>query len=277
MADRRMFSKTIIDSDAFLDMPLSAQCLYFHLSMRADDDGFVNNPKKIQRMIGASDDDFKLLIMKQFVLVFDAGIIVIKHWRMHNYIRSDRYKPTAYQKEKRMLVVTDNGSYDWQSDGSQSATECLPVGIPNGNQMDTQVRLGKVRLGKVSIVKGRSEADEIETPFGDDDSKPEPVTVEAYAAHNLKYLSPNNMAELVSFKEDMDDDLIIYAIDKACEQGKRSYSYVKRILNGYIDDGIKTVGEAKASDEEFQKAKQAKAAKEDQQFADKYGGVSFLE
>lgn len=111
MAERRMFAKTIIDSDAFLDMPLSAQSLYFHLAMRADDDGFVNNPKKVQRMIGASDDDCKLLIMKRFILAFESGVIVIKHWRIHNYIQKDRYKATAYEDEKAQLIVKDNNAY----------------------------------------------------------------------------------------------------------------------------------------------------------------------
>lgn len=100
MAERRMFAKTIIDSDAFLDMPLSSQALYFHLSMRADDDGFINNPRKVQRMVGSSEDDLKLLMAKKFILVFDSGVIVIKHWKLHNYIRNDRYKPTLYQAEK---------------------------------------------------------------------------------------------------------------------------------------------------------------------------------
>ncbi len=135
MADRRMFSKTIIDSDTFLDMPLSAQALYFHLSMRADDDGFINNPKKIQRMIGASDDDCRLLIMKQLIIAFDSGVIVIKHWRLHNYIQKDRYKPTLYQNEKSTLELDESKVY----------TKC----IQDVSNMDTQVRLGKVRLGKV--------------------------------------------------------------------------------------------------------------------------------
>lgn len=135
MADRRMFSKTIIDSDTFLDMPLSAQALYFHLSMRADDDGFINNPKKIQRMIGASDDDCRLLIMKQLIIAFDSGVIVIKHWRLHNYIQKDRYKPTLYQNEKSTLELDESKVY----------TKC----IQDVSILDTQVRLGKVRLGKV--------------------------------------------------------------------------------------------------------------------------------
>jgi len=111
MAERRMFAKTIIDSDAFLDMPLSAQALYFHLSMRADDEGFINNPKKIQRMTGASDDDFKLLIAKNFVIPFESGIVVIKHWRIHNYIRADRLVETKYKEERGMLEIKDNGAY----------------------------------------------------------------------------------------------------------------------------------------------------------------------
>ena len=106
-----MFAKTIIDSDAFIDMPLSSQALYFHLSMRADDEGFINNPKRIQRMIGASDDDLKVLIAKNFIIPFESGIVVIKHWRIHNYIRGDRLKKTAYQNEKQILKIKDNGSY----------------------------------------------------------------------------------------------------------------------------------------------------------------------
>ena len=140
MAERRMFAKTIIDSDAFLDMPLSTQCLYFHLSMRADDDGFINNPKKIQRMIGCGDDDLKLLVAKQFIVPFESGIVVIKHWKIHNYIRNDRYKETIHRDEKAMLITKDNKEY----------AIGLPVGIPNDDQRDTQVRLGEDSLGKES-------------------------------------------------------------------------------------------------------------------------------
>lgn len=141
MAERRMFAKTIIDSDAFLDMPLSTQCLYFHLSMRADDDGFINNCKKIQRMLGCSDDDLKLLLAKSFLIPFESGVVVIKHWKIHNYIRSDRYKETVYQEEKSQLETKENGAYTF--------------GIPSVNQavyhLDTQVRLGKDSIGKDNI------------------------------------------------------------------------------------------------------------------------------
>ena len=143
MAERRMFAKTIIDSDAFLDMPPTTQLLYFHLSMRADDDGFVNKPKSVMRMIGATQGDIEMLITKKFIIPFESGIVVIKHWKIHNYIRNDRYTETKYKEEKALLQLDENNSY----------TACLPSdnqmdtnGIPSDNQMDTQDRLGKDRL-----------------------------------------------------------------------------------------------------------------------------------
>lgn len=111
MAEKRMFAKRITEMDSFLDMPCSSQMLYFHLSMNADDDGFVNNPKKIQRMCGASDDDLKILLLKMFVISFESGIIVIRHWKMHNYIQKDRYRPTDYIEEKSQLGLEYNKSY----------------------------------------------------------------------------------------------------------------------------------------------------------------------
>ena len=145
MAERRMFAKKITESDAFLDMPSSTQMLYFHLSMNADDDGFVNNPKKIQRMCGASDDDFKLLIAKSFVILFESGIIVIKHWKMHNYIQSDRYRPTDYVDEKSMLGVKKNKAYTL--DENKMYTKCIQdVSVGKDS-------IGKVRLGEDSIDK----------------------------------------------------------------------------------------------------------------------------
>lgn len=132
-----MFSMKIIDSDAFIDMPMSSQLLYFHLSMRADDDGFVSNPKKIIRMLGSSDDDYKVLIAKRFIIQFENGICVIKHWKIHNYIQSDRYKETVYIDEKKSLNIKENGSY----------TEC----IQNVYTLDTEVKLNKVKLNKIKL------------------------------------------------------------------------------------------------------------------------------
>ena len=148
MAERRMFAKQIIDSDAFLDMPLSTQCLYFHLSMRADDEGFINNPKKIQRMIGASDDDLKVLISKNFIIPFESGIVVIKHWRIHNYIRGDRLQ---YTEEKGFLEIKENGAYTLcQSNDSQMTVKCQSSDSQMSDTLDTEVRLGKDSIDKDS-------------------------------------------------------------------------------------------------------------------------------
>ena len=121
MPEKRMFTKKITESDAFLDMPLSAQCLYFHLNMYADDDGFVNAPKKVLRFIGAAESDMKILADKHFILSFESGVIVIKHWRMHNTLQNDRYHPTDYQEEFSQLLLKDNKSYS----------------LTNGNKMET--------------------------------------------------------------------------------------------------------------------------------------------
>jgi hypothetical protein len=136
MAERRMFAKTIIDSDAFLDMPMSARLLYYDLSMRADDDGFVNSPKKIMRMVGATQDDMNILILKKFLIPFESGVVVIKHWRIHNYIRKDTCNETNYKEEKCRLEYDENKAYRVKSDSC----------IPSVDEPSTQVRLGKVSL-----------------------------------------------------------------------------------------------------------------------------------
>lgn len=152
MAERRMFAKTIIDSDAFLDMPISARLLYYDLGMRADDDGFVNSPKKIMKMVGASTDDMNVLILRKFILPFETGVVVLKHWRIHNYIRKDTYSETPYKKEKSMLMLDENKSYTLIDNESQLAV----------HESSTQVRIGKDSidkdsLGKDSIDKGSIE------------------------------------------------------------------------------------------------------------------------
>ena len=111
MAEKRCFCMSIVDSDAFMEMPLSTQCFYFHLGMRADDYGFVNNPRRIAKLVGASDDDFKLLVSKRFLLLFDNGVVVIKHWRMNNNLRDDRLKAPQYPDVAAKVFIKDNGSY----------------------------------------------------------------------------------------------------------------------------------------------------------------------
>lgn len=151
MAKRRMFSLDIVDTDAFLDMPTSSQNLYFHLGMRADDDGFVANPRRIAKVIGSSEDDLKILIAKRFLLAFDSGVVVIKHWKMNNYVPPDRYTPTNYQEEAKLLFIKNNKSYTF--DKTQAKKPLLTECIHDVYKMDTQVSIGKDSIGKISIDK----------------------------------------------------------------------------------------------------------------------------
>lgn len=150
MAEKRMFSMKICDSDAFLDMPLSSQCLYFHLNMRADDDGFVGNPRRIQKLVGTSEDDLKLLIMKKFLLIFENGVIVIKHWKMHNTIQNDRRKETSYQDELMQLTVKKDKSYTFaKSEEIESETICIQnASIDLGLDLDLGLEIVKDIVGK---------------------------------------------------------------------------------------------------------------------------------
>ena len=147
-----MFAKTIVTSDAFLDMPPTTRSLYMLLCVMADDDGFVNAPRSIMRMSGATDDDMKLLIVKRFVLTFESGVVVIKHWRIHNLIQKDRYKETKYLEEKAMLALDENNAYT-EADSSMYPKCIQPVSNP-----EPQVRLGKVSKGKSRIGEDMEEA-----------------------------------------------------------------------------------------------------------------------
>ena len=147
-----MFSKKIVDTDLFIEMPPTAKLLYFYLNMSADDDGFVGNPKTIKLVSGATDDDLKILVAKQFIIPFESGVIVIKDWKIHNYIQKDRYSKTQYTDEKSQLVVEENGTY----------TRC----IQNVSILDTQDRLGKDRLGKDRL-GNMSDKSDVSIPYSE--------------------------------------------------------------------------------------------------------------
>ena len=152
MADKRMFCKEIIDSDAFVGMPISTQALYFHLCMRADDDGFVNSPIKIQRMIGSFDTDMDVLKQKRYILSFESGVIVIKHWGMHNTIPKDRYKATVYQEEFSNLALKSNKSYTEKNvivnENPEPCLQNMATLLQETSFLETQIRLDKNRLDK---------------------------------------------------------------------------------------------------------------------------------
>lgn len=232
MAERRMFAKSIIDSDIFLDMPSSTQNLYFHLAMRADDDGFVNSPQRIMRMVSCSRNDMDMLVFKNFVIPFESGVCVISHWRLHNYIRKDRYTPTIYVDERNQLYLDDSQRYTvGQPDG-------IPLGLPNSDfgqpkrdfgQPDGRhvVDVGKVSIGKVSIDKTR---EDILSSFS------------VFEQEGFGTISHYIMQELEELVNEYTDEWVVDAMRESVMQGKRKLSYVKGILKSWKADGRSSSG-----------------------------------
>ena len=235
MAEKRMFAKTIIDSDLFLDMPVTAQLLYFHLCMRADDDGFINNPKRIMRDVRCSDDDMKMLIAKDYVIPFESGVIVIKHWRLHNYIQKDRYKPSLCD-EKDLLTTNKNKVYE------RMDTECIQI----GNRLDTEcVQIGdtdKIRLDKNREDKsrlGKSREDEDKMP----DSIGQKCPMDSNKGEENKTCSPELAEALAAFAEhrkklkkpmtDYAKELLLKKLQKLAKTEQEQIA----ILNQSIENG----------------------------------------
>lgn len=219
MAQKRMFDKTITNADDFLEMPDSSQNLYFHLSMNADDDGFVNNWKSIMRMTGHKEDDLKVLAAKQFIIPFDSGVIVIRHWRINNYLRNDRYKETKFKDEKSQLILGENEEYLLKNN----------VGIP------------VVATDKNRIDKNRLDKNIYTT-----------TTLYDFLQENGFNLSPLQ-CEVVDTWED--NELTRYAIKQAVLNNKFNIKYVDKILYQYQKENIKTVQEALEREEEFNNKK----------------------
>lgn len=147
MAERRMISNEVVDGDDFIEMPASARSLYFHLILKADDDGFVNNSRSIQRSVGCTTDDLKLLVAKSFLLTFESNVVCIRHWHIHNNIRKDRYRPTIYQDELSLLQINSVGAYEF-NDALQTDNQPTTNWQPDDNHLTAQGRLDKNRLDK---------------------------------------------------------------------------------------------------------------------------------
>lgn len=276
MAQRRMFSKKITETDQFLDLPMSTQCLYFHLNMSADDDGFVSNAKTIRRMIGASDDDLKLLMGKEFIIPFESGVVVIKDWKIHNYIRSDRYNETVYKEEKKLLEINENGQY--KLDIANNIPNDIPSVIPTVYQRDTQVRLGKVRLGKDRVVKvNKEDKTQALQPNSyvtsnnanaekKDDNNNNRINSPAYFFENNGFgtISPHIRDRMSGIYDDfltieaLETDihqLIIKALEKAIEYNARNWAYAEKILFSWHNKGYKTISEVDAAEKQYQAKK----------------------
>ena len=233
MAERRMFAKTIIDSDAFLDMPISARLLYYDLAMRADDDGFVNSPKKIMRMIGATQDDLSILALRKFIIPFENGIVVIKHWKIHNYIRKDTYNETKYLEQKEQLELDENNSYRIKNNDCNISVD----------EPSTQVRLGKVRIGKDSI--DNIPASEVKTSSAD-----------TAKASKHKYGEYKNVLlkdeELQKLKEEYEnwEELIKYLDEYIEMKGYKAKSHYLAIRK-WVIDAVSKKTKKRSAEEEF--------------------------
>ena len=221
MAQKRMFDKTITNNDNFLEMPDSTQNLYFHLSMEADDDGFVDNWKSIMRMTGKKEDDLKLLIAKRFIIPFETGVIVIKHWRINNYLRKDRYHQTKYLKEKSLLTIEENEEYELKKD----------FGIPIGNREENSIV-------KNSIVKNSIE----ENSIVECTEQKKQDTIYDFLQKELgRTLSST---EIEKVKEWEDNELTRYAVKVAILNGAYTINYIDAIIYNWQKLGIKSVSQA---------------------------------
>lgn len=237
MAQRRMFSKKITDTDNFLDMPLSTQALYFHLNMGADDEGFIDKVKTIQRTIGASDDDIKILIAKGFIIPFESGVVVIRHWRIHNYIQADRFQATIHQNEKEQL--------DYDKSKVASIKPLEPC-IQNVSIVDTQVRLGEDRL---EIDKGRLDKNNNHNIHGEKKSLSEIIK-----KSNIK-LNERQTQQILEYiaLDDMKVNMIEYAIQLTEDAGADSFNYLNKILSSWKDKKLITLEQVKKETEGYKK------------------------
>ena len=274
MAQKRMFSLSVVDTDQFLDMPISSRLLYYELGMRADDDGFVDNFKKILLFTGLKEDDLKVLIAKQYVLPFDSGVIVIRHWRMNNYLRNDRHKSTQYQEELKKLSVDDN-----------LVSQMDTTGIPGGIHSIDKNRLDKISIDKSSSSNinininnnsGLNENDSCVDDFYLDDGSDSCVDgfqkVIDFYNNNIGLITPYTMELLDDYAKEMTNDVVVYALQLSVEANCRNLNYIKAILNNWNKAGVKNLIQAQEENQihkkpssnlnETQEEKNARRAKE---------------
>lgn len=241
MAQRRMFSKRITDTDKFLDMSLSTQALYFHLNMAADDDGFIDRPKTIQRTIGASEDDFKILVAKQFIVPFDSGVVVIKDWYIHNFIRKDTYQPTLYQEEKRMI----EHQMPRQEKNKKASKKYVDGTLTERQQL---VDTGKERIGKDRIGKDKLDKDSVEEKNGDSSSASNELSLryfyEKYEEVVGRFLNPFEIEDIEKLhkQDNFTIPVMIEALrEMAVTTPSPNIKYMTSILKRYKREGLLTV------------------------------------
>ena len=245
MANKRMFSIDVTETDTFLEMPLTAQALYFHLAMRGDDDGFVSNPRSIMRVTGCSENDLKTLAESGYIITFRSGVIVISDWKVNNYLRGDRYKPTTFQNELSMLTETANKRYVLESDSQRST-----VGIPNSNQMETQYSIEKKRVvvdTATTATGSRTDSDLAE--------------IVQHFQEVIGVFPRSALNKLQRWREVYPAEIIHAAIDEAAENNVRKWRYVDGVLKGWQADGVRTLGDVEIRREARKKPEQPQEKK----------------
>lgn len=236
VANRRMFSRDVVMTDDFLDLPPTTKALYFFLNLEADDDGFVGNPKTIMRLVGTTKEDMKLLIEGNYVLLFNSGVVVITDWTEHNSIRKDRKKPTRFAEEMQQIALVEGNKYQWLSDvqptDNQLTTKCQTNGCIGEDRIGED-RRGEDRRGEVREEKQPTPA----TPFNQDFAN----LYKSFEQETGKALSPLQMEDLQYMLEDFNADVILEALKEAVNQGKANFAYIKAILNRWKQDNLMTV------------------------------------
>lgn len=236
MANRRMFSRDVVMTDDFLDLPPTTKALYFFLNLEADDDGFVGNPKTIMRLVGTTKEDMKLLIEGNYVLLFNSGVVVITDWTEHNSIRKDRKKPTRFTEEMQQIALVEGNKYQWLSDvqptDNQLTTKCQTNGCIGED------RIGEDRIGEDRGVEVREEKQPTPTtPFNQDFAN----LYKSFEQETGKALSPLQMEDLQYMLDEFNADVILEALKEAVSQGKANFAYIKAILNRWKQDNLMTV------------------------------------
>lgn len=244
MAQRRMFSRKITDTDKFIEMPATTQNLYFHLNMNADDEGFVDRVSIIQRMIGASGDDLKLLIAKGFIIPFESGVVVIRHWRIHNYIQTDRFQATIYQNEKSQIEYDET-----KTANIKPLEQCTQ----NVYKVDTQVRLGKDRLDK-----DRLELDKVNNHNDAVPDENKKSLSKIFKDSDIK-LNERHLQMIYEYiaLDHFTIPMIQYAVERTEDAGTTSFNYLDKILKSWRNKGFTSLEEVEESDQKFYEKKES--------------------
>ena len=280
MAQRRMFSQKVTETDKFLDMGLTAQSLYFHLGMNADDDGFVGNPKSIKRMIGASEDDLKALVEKDYLIVFEDGVVVIKDWLVSNYVKKDRYTPTIYTEDMKLIGLDKNKRYQFVSDlepeRNQVGTEMEPKRIQNGDKMEPNcIQSGSKNKNQISNKKSQLQQGQgfnsMEPNWNQNGTEMDPqvrlgkdrvklskskdnlnTTSTTLNSYYEKLASQKSKIEFKTFVNELGRDVVAFAIDSISDNADRpSFAYLRKILNRYKKQGLDSLSAVQHDDDVY--------------------------